>query len=209
MQILVVSATQLEILPYLSQSRAEDHLITGVGAAASMYHLLKRLGQKKYDLVIQAGIAGSFDTSISLGETVLLQRDIFADLGALENHHFISLFELGLIDKNEWPYVEGWLENEHDFLPKSTLKKVNGITVNTVSDDLKMVDIFAQKYHASVESMEGAAFHYVCLQENIPFLQLRSISNTVGERDKAKWKMQEAIQNLNKELLSIIKDVGF
>ncbi len=48
--------------------------------------------------------------------------------------------------------------------------------------------------------MEGAALHYVCLQEQIPFVQIRSVSNYVGERDKTKWKMKEAIENLNTEL---------
>ena len=52
--------------------------------------------------------------------------------------------------------------------------------------------------------MEGAALHYVCLQEKVPFIQLRAISNYVGERDKSKWKMQEAITNLHNELLKLL-----
>jgi len=56
-----------------------------------------------------------------------------------------------------------------------------------------------------IESMEGAAFHYVCLQEAVPFLQLRAVSNMIGERDKTKWLMKEAIDNLNKELIVLIR----
>ena len=52
--------------------------------------------------------------------------------------------------------------------------------------------------------MEGAALHYVCLSEKIPFLQLRSVSNYVGERDKNKWAVREAIANLNIELQKIL-----
>jgi futalosine hydrolase len=48
--------------------------------------------------------------------------------------------------------------------------------------------------------MEGAAFHYVCLMKQIPFIQIRSISNKVGERDKRKWKMKHAIERLKEEL---------
>ena len=55
--------------------------------------------------------------------------------------------------------------------------------------------------------MEGAAFHYVCLQQKIKFLQLRSISNRVGERDKTKWAMKEAIANLNIELKKLVKNI--
>ena len=55
--------------------------------------------------------------------------------------------------------------------------------------------------------MEGAVLHYICLQEDIPFLQLRSISNYVGERDKTRWKIKEAVDNLNAELLNIISQL--
>ena len=53
--------------------------------------------------------------------------------------------------------------------------------------------------------MEGAALHYVCLMEKIPFLQIRSISNYVGERNKRNWNMKEAIANLNKKLIEFVQ----
>jgi futalosine hydrolase len=62
-----------------------------------------------------------------------------------------------------------------------------------------------EKLSPHVESMEGAAFHYVCLHQKINFLQLRSISNYVGERDKSKWELKKSIENLNSELIKIIE----
>ncbi len=210
MQILVVSATKLEIAPFLLQNELEaqyDFLITGVGVPACLYQLQKKLLQKKYDFVIQAGIAGSFTTEIPLGETVVVQKDIFADMGAIEKNQFTTLFEMGLISKNEFPYHEGWLENNAEFFIKTTLKSVNAITVNTVSDKLETTGLYTKLFNAQIESMEGAALHYVCLQENVKFLQLRSISNEVGERNKAHWKMKEAILHLNNTLSDIIKQI--
>ncbi|MBK8310223.1 MAG: hypothetical protein IPL04_04300 [Chitinophagaceae bacterium] len=55
-----------------------------------------------------------------------------------------------------------------------------------------------------VESMEGAALHYVCLMEKIPFIQLRAISNYITERNKKKWNMKESITNLNKEIIKLL-----
>jgi futalosine hydrolase len=55
--------------------------------------------------------------------------------------------------------------------------------------------------------MEGAAFHFVCLQQKIPFIQIRSISNSVGERDKTKWVIKDAVNNLNSELVKLINDL--
>ena len=43
---------------------------------------------------------------------------------------------------------------------------------------------------------------------NIPFLQMRSISNKVGERDKNKWKIKEAVENLNIELIKLIQTLS-
>ena len=82
-----------------------------------------------------------------------------------------------------------------------------GITVNKITDDKIQIKRFLEKFGADIESMEGAAFHYVCLQEKINFLQLRSISNIAGERDKTKWKMKEAISNLNIELKKLVKNI--
>jgi futalosine hydrolase len=54
--------------------------------------------------------------------------------------------------------------------------------------------------------MEGAALHYVCLMENVPFVQIRSISNYIGERNKKKWDMMDSIMNLNDSLMRIINN---
>jgi futalosine hydrolase len=70
-----------------------------------------------------------------------------------------------------------------------------------------MIKFYKQKFHPVTESMEGAALHYVCLMENIPFIQLRSISNYIGERNKKKWDMKDSIVNLNETLISTINNL--
>jgi futalosine hydrolase len=39
--------------------------------------------------------------------------------------------------------------------------------------------------------------------EKIPFIQIRSISNYIGERDKTKWNIKDAIIHLNKKLVEL------
>lgn len=204
MKILCVAATAFEIKPLLLSHPATDHLITGIGSPIAMYHIMKRLQQIDYDLVVQAGIAGSFDHAIELGEVVEVTKDNFADLGINEQQQFSSLFDVGFMDANEFPFTNGWLENNNEMLNRFQLAKKTGITVNGISDNVEHIAMLKNKYSPDVESMEGAALHYVCLQENIPFIQLRSLSNYVGERDKTKWKTKEAIHNLNIVLQNII-----
>ena len=205
MEILVVAATEMEIAPFILENNTTDVLITGVGAPACMYVLTKRLQQKKYELIIQVGIAGTFKKCFTLGETFLVKKDAFADLGIYERDTFFTLFEKGFLQLNKLPYKNGWLENnmEENF----ELTSINAITVNTVTDKFEQTDIFIKKFDPDLETMEGAAFHYVCINEEVPFLQLRSISNFVGERNKANWKLKESIQNLNRHLSRIVNQL--
>ena len=206
MNLLVVSATEAEIKPFLQSNNFSDILITGVGIPFSIFHLTNKLAQKKYDLVIQAGIAGSFNQRFKMASVVMVEQDIFGDIGIDENGEFSTLFDLGFANKNDFPFKEGWLINENKYFIKSALPVVKAITVNKIIDNKKQLDLLSAKFNADIESMEGAAFHYVCLQQKINFLQLRSISNMVGERDKIKWKMKESISNLNMELKKLIQN---
>ena len=204
MKILVVAATQLEIEPFINLKNNTEVLICGVGIPSTVYHLTKKLLQEKYDLVIQAGIAGTFSKKLKKGEVVVVEQDAFGDIGVEEKGEFKTLFQLDFDDKNKFPFKNGWLVNTSEMINTTHLKKVNGVTVNKISDRKKQAKQLKEIFNADVESMEGAAFHFVCLQQNIPFLQLKSISNKVGERDKSKWNMIEAIVNLNRELIDLI-----
>jgi len=206
MKLLIVAATEFEIAPFISTKIVADILITGVGSPACIYALTKRLQQIKYDFVIQAGIAGTFKNSFPLAQTFFIKTDVFADLGIYEMDRFFTLFEKSFADPNTVPYKNGWLENSI----KNTfnVSTANSITVNTVTDNFLQTTMFTKKYDPDLESMEGAAFHYVCIQENVPFLQLRSVSNFVGERVKTNWKIKESIQNLNHHLSRIVLELA-
>jgi futalosine hydrolase len=206
MNVLIVAATEMEIAPFLKENNKTDFLITGVGIPATVFHLTKKIIEKKYDFVIQAGIGGTFTDSLNQGEAVLIKKDTFADLGINEKGNFKTLFETRFLGDNDFPYTDGWLVN-NSLLKKNNLTIVNAITINKITDDHLQIKNIQQKFSAQIESMEGAAFHYVCLQQKINFLQIRGISNVVGERDKTKWQMKTAVENLNKELLTIIQNL--
>jgi futalosine hydrolase len=207
MKILFVSATEFEIAPFLKQKITTDVLITGIGLPMALYHIQKKITAIDYDLVILAGIAGAFTNEFQLGETVLVRQDTFGDIGFEENSTFTPIFETELFNKNEFPFEDGWLLNNNKILQKSHLKLVKAITVNKVTDSEILKKQLINLFNPEIETMEGAALHYVCLQQNIPFIQLRSISNYVGERNKTKWKMNLAIENLNIELTKLAEEL--
>lgn len=216
MEILLVAATKFEIQPILNTLEKQfgdfnnhtiNTLITGVGVVNSTYFLTNHLINKKVDLVIQAGIAGTFNYDLQLGDTVLVQQDAFGDAGMEEKGMFKTIFDAGFADKDEHPFKGGWLVNNNSYYEKIDLKKVKGITVNKVSDSLSQKQQLQQYFAPDIETMEGAALHFVCLLQQISFLQIRTVSNVVGERDKSKWKIKEAITNLNIELEKIMKQL--
>ena len=205
MKLLITAATKNEIPLFSSPDKDTDILITGVGMVATLFHLQKRIHQMDYDMIIQAGFAGSFTDEIKPGETVIVQQDTFGDLGAEENNKYQTIFDMHLADKDEFPFTNGWLVNNYGLAGSFTHKKVKGITVNKLTDSLSLTQQREEIFQPGIETMEGAALHYICLQENIPFLQLRAISNRVGERDKTKWVLAAATENLDIALNGLLK----
>ena len=213
MDILLTAATKFEIQPTLQLLQKEgfiinehtiDILITGVGMVSTTYNLTTKLIGKQYGFILQAGIAGTFSNDLLLGETVLVKQDAFGDIGMEEKGNFTTVFDAGFAAKDEFPFTDGWLVNNNKMLTTSLLKKVSAITVNKVSDSLLQRQQATQYFEPQAESMEGAAFHYVCLQQKLNFIQLRSISNAVGDRDKSRWRIKDAIDNLNTELEKLL-----
>ena len=204
MQILVVSATDTEIQGLRDKFPEQEILITGVGAPQTILQLCKRFSQSDYQAVIQVGIAGSFKESLANGEVVAVYRDRFADLGVVEKDQIEDLVEKGLASSAHSPYSAGWKVNSSSLIEKIALKKVSAVTVNLVGNTPELTRMISEKYNPEIETMEGAAFHFSCTEYRQPFLQLRAISNTIGERDKSRWKIKEAIENLNRELLRVI-----
>jgi len=228
MNFLLVSATVMEIRPFLDglpliEKQSEqlsryqhkksiiDILIPGVGMVPTAYFLGKQLALEQYDLVVNAGIAGTFSKSLPLGAVVHVVEDCVPELGAEDGDQFLSVFELGLADPDAIPYTNGRLIN--DILDKKNpvnleiirkLPKVTGITSNTIRGNAESIARIRRVAKADLESMEGAAFFYACFSEGVPCIQIRAISNLVEERDKSRWELSLALKNLNRMLLDFL-----
>jgi len=178
---------------------------SGVGMLASAVSLTRLVSEEKPDLIIQAGIAGCFDPDISLGKVVVVKEEILGDVGVEEEGKWKDIFDLKLEKSNYHPFEKRKLPNP--WLSTYNLLKLpelTGITVNQISTQPTRIEQLKKKYGAVVESMEGAALHFICREANIPFIQIRAISNYVGERNKAHWKMKEAIEALNEVLVKYV-----
>ena len=181
-----------------------DILLTGIGSISTVHALMRQVGRRRPDLVIQAGIAGSFVPG-QTGKVMAIKEEALGDLGVYEDGTFRNIFDLKLSDPNAFPFTNGLLVNPHQhWLDLTGLPAVRALTINEISTDRARIDWYQQNIAPVVESMEGGALHYTCLKEDIPFLQLRSVSNDVGQRDKSKWDFRSSIAHLNEALVNII-----
>lgn len=218
MNVVITSATAKEILaikeaiepkyavndPELAVSFHES----GIGILASCFSISKLIWERKPDLIIQAGIAGTFDDEAVLSKVVVVKEEVPADIGVEENGTFFDLFDLHLQSENLFPFSHKRLVNPQiEKLNYLNLDEVTGITINEITTRLERIKQYKDKYHPVVESMEGASLHYCCLQTCVSFIQIRAISNYIGERNKRNWKFHESFNNLSATVLNYIEQV--
>lgn len=216
MHILLAAATTFEIQPTIDVlgsrqgfgSHRFEPLITGVGGLAAAWSVMRQMCRSRPDLIIQAGIAGTLRDR-KPGEVFVIGADELADIGVWEEGRFKTLFDMQLAHGNNAPFTDGRLVNPYRrLMALAGLEVVGGLTVNEITTNPERIRWYQQNTPAVVESMEGAPLHYVCLQEHVPFLQLRSVSNLVGVRDKSRWNIRGAIESLNERLIALLEDAA-
>jgi futalosine hydrolase len=218
MKIVITSATDKEVIlikqainpAYTTDSSkfTVSFHKSEIGILASCFSISKLIYERRPDLIIQAGIAGSFNADVSLGQVVAVKEEIPGDIGVEEDGIFKDLFDLNLHDKNSFPFSNKRLINTNlEEINYLKLDEVTGITINEITTRPERILQYKAKYNPAVESMEGASFHYCCLQINTSFIQIRAISNYIGERDKSKWDMKTALQNLTTTALLYIDEL--
>lgn len=195
MRILLVAATAAEIEPILEMEKQGnvEILITGVGMVATAFQLGQKLSQPdNYDLILNVGIAGTWNRDLALGTVVHVVEDTLYELGAEDGEDWLSIEQLGLGDSSflsNYPHSDPLI---------SSLPLCKGITVNRVHGKEESINRISQwAPEAQIESMEGAAVFYAAQYTQTPVLQIRSISNYVERRNRAAWDIPLAIKNLN------------
>ena len=194
MKTLVVAATAAEVGPIEPALRARgdiDVLVTGVGMVATAAHCSRRLAEASYTFALNLGLCGSFDPSLTPGMVVHVVSDRLSELGAEDGDRFVAIESLPLPSDH---VVENRAAPANATL--AGLPKVSGITVNTVHGNAATIADVMARCRPQVESMEGAAFMYSCRLAGVPYAQVRAVSNVVERRNRAGWKISEAVDAL-------------
>ena len=173
-----------------------DVLAAGVGPAAAAAGTATALAVHRYDLVVSAGIAGGFAPLAPLGCAVVAERIVAADLGAETPDGFATVSELGFGRVSH--------DTAHSDLVARRLRGAGVptavgpvLTVSTVTGSAGRATELRDRHPGVVaEAMEGFGVAEAAAAHRTPVLELRTVSNAVGPRDRAAWRIGEAFATL-------------
>jgi futalosine hydrolase len=165
-----------------------DVLVSGVGPVEAACAVANAVAMKRYDLVVDAGIAGAIANSAGIGEGVAVIDD---------------RLELTLEDGRALSLPPGSpFHDRAESDPRYTamlqslgFAALRGVTVCRVTS----TDATARRLAEAgfqIESMEGFAVLRACNRSGVPAVQIRGISNRVGERERSGWNFQAGLDGL-------------
>ncbi|MBT8762600.1 futalosine hydrolase [Desulfohalobiaceae bacterium Ax17] len=180
-------------------------LVTGIGPLNASHKLTACVTEYNVSGVVNIGIAGSFDlNSLGLGDICVAKREIWPEFGLVTDDGIqargLGFAQAAINGEKIWDVIELSPELASKdlgvFLPMSW-SRVISLTVAGVTGAQARARLLRQKYGAHIENMEGFALAYVCILRQIPFIEVRTISNLVGSRDKKDWNISLALKKLN------------
>lgn len=195
-QVLWVAATAMEakVVP-----RGERVVVTGATSVAAALELGLEIARSRPLQVLGVGIAGAYPASgISLGEVVAVGSEEFLDLGAEDGERFLDLWSMGFdpgLPRRHRLTVPDFCRN---------LRVVRGATCFTCTGSVPTLRS-RESAGFEVESMEGAGWATACARLDVPFSEIRSISNFCGPRDRGAWRIEESLVALESFLEAMWK----
>lgn len=196
-------------------------VVTGPGIVNTAIGLTQAIEFAKPSLIIQTGCAGAFEAAgISNGDIGIAscEIDVHTGIESDEKNDIplplpFPIITKGIVDyKNRFPTDINFTEKAVNVVSKACsgrFKVISGpfITVSTITASDKRQNQLYRAYTPCMESMEGAAAAQTALIYDIPFIEIRSASNTVGKRDKSKWDLPLSFKNCNLAVLEFLKSM--
>jgi futalosine hydrolase len=175
------------------RTAAADVLVSGIGPAAAAAATATALALGDYDFCVSLGIAGAFRGTADVGDTVVATHLVAADLGADSPTGFQSLGALG------WDDDEVVVDDE---LLQAALSRLGAVvtgpvlTVSTVTGTWARAEDLAVRHGAVAEAMEGWGVWEAARADGRRVLEVRTVSNVIGDRDTAAWDIPAAFDAL-------------
>ncbi|HKF69858.1 MAG TPA: futalosine hydrolase [Vicinamibacterales bacterium] len=217
-EVLLVTATELEA-KLLSSSRF-PLVVTGIGPVNAAHALTRYLATSpKPSLVIQTGVAGAYvPAGIPVGSVVLADTEIYGDLGVMTVGGWrpIELVGIPVVASrdgqparfNYFPLDAKLVAHASGIAGVHVTRTGPFLTLSAITGVRTLGDELHGRFGALCESMEGAAAAQVCALNDVPFLEVRGISNLVEDRDRSKWRISEAAEAAQAVALKLAENLA-
>ena len=176
-------------------------LLTGIGQTTTAINLTRFLERETPQAILMIGCGGCYPNSgLHIGDLALATQEIFGDLGTMTEQGFLPLENMNIpvmpppiqrikLESSLQQSVASLLQKTSDGQPHRLLSGPF-VTVNTCSGQSQLSSELETRTGGICENMEGAAAAQVCSLYQVPFLELRGISNPTGTRDPEQWDLQ-------------------
>jgi futalosine hydrolase len=193
--ILIVCAVAKE-LAFLAPQPHVEVLVTGIGPVDAAANVSRALAQGGYDLVINAGIAGAFDGDAKIGDGVVVSEDAY-ELDLETGDPILLPDGLRAHDRvtSDLTLVDALVEL--GFLAR------RGVTVSRVTASEASAARLAER-GGQTESMEGFAVLRAAEIAGVKAIQVRGISNRVGDRASSRWDFAAGVAGLERVLGALL-----
>jgi futalosine hydrolase len=182
---------------------AADVVTCGVGPAAAAAATAAMLARGRYDAVLSAGIGGGF-LGVAVGEVVVASAIVFADLGVATPDGFVPVSTLGF-GTDRYDVRADLVET---LAGRTGARTGTILTVATATGTDERARSLKQRFPDAVaEAMEGAGVAAAAACYAVPYAEVRSVSNVVGQRDRSRWRVEPALSALS-EAMSAIGDLA-
>jgi futalosine hydrolase len=177
-------------------------LITGVGAVNAAITLTRFLAREEPRQIMVCGIGGAYPGSeLAIGDVACAESECYGDLGANSPEGFLDMKALG------FPLVNGDppIFNTFPLRIFPAERRARFVTLNTCTGTDSDAAAIEARTGGAIENMEGAAIAHVAALSGIPAGEIRGVSNVVGKRDRAAWRVREAAEAAQSALLDWIR----
>lgn len=179
--ILVVCAVAGELQDF---ARAGVTVLeTGVGPVDAALATSRALARATYRAVVNAGIGGGFRGRATVGDLVIIESEQYVELGREDGEPLI--LPGGRTLATSVASDAALLATARGALPDAAFGA--GITSATITTSDARAARLNARYAPSVESMEGFAVLHAAARAGVPAIEVRGISNLVGDRATSGW----------------------
>ena len=188
----------------------------GMGKTNAAHGATALLESRRVRGVLGFGVGGAYPGSgLALGDVALASRAIYGDEGVAAPEGWIDTSGIGIPlverDGRRWFNVfdadAALVEASQRALKAAGIAARVGpfVTVSACSGTGARGAELAARFGGLVEGMEGAALAHVAALYDVPFLELRAVSNAVEDRDLSRWRLADAAEAAQRAVRVVVR----